>query len=56
MSEIFMEFEWNDTKAETNLAKHDVSFQKAASVFDDTLSITFPDPDYSRSEQRLIII
>lgn len=50
-----MEFEWDDSKAETNLAKHGVSFQEAASVFDDALSITFLDPDHSVSEERLII-
>jgi len=28
-----MEFEWNATKAKTNLRKHRVSFEEAASVF-----------------------
>jgi uncharacterized DUF497 family protein len=51
-----MEFDWDNSKAETNFAKHGVSFQEAASVFDDALSITFPDPDHSVSEERLIII
>ncbi len=51
-----MEFEWDNSKAETNLAKHGVSFQEAASVFDDALSVTFLDPDHSVSEERLIII
>ena len=36
-----MEFEWNDDKAETNFAKHGVSFLEASSVFDDDLSLTF---------------
>ncbi len=56
MKEHNLEFDWDNSKAETNLTKHGVSFQEAASVFDDALSITFPDPDHSVSEERLIII
>ncbi len=51
-----MEFDWDDNKAEANITKHGVSFLEAASVFDDDLSITFPDPDHSVEEDRLIII
>lgn len=51
-----MEFEWNPDKAKLNLEKHGVSFQEAATVFNDPLSITFPDPDHSIGENRYIII
>ena len=51
-----MEFDWDDGKAQVNLAKHGVSFQEAASVFDDPLSITFPDPGHSLEEDRSVII
>jgi uncharacterized DUF497 family protein len=51
-----MNFEWNPEKALTNLDKHGVSFQEAATVFNDPLSITFPDPDHSIDESRYIII
>lgn len=51
-----MDFDWDDDKEETNFTKHGVSFLEAASVFDDVLSITFPDPDHSADEERLIII
>jgi len=51
-----MEFDWDDNKAEINIVRHGVSFLEAASVFDDDLSITFPDPDHSIVEERLIII
>lgn len=51
-----MEFEWNPIKAEMNLDKHGVSFREAATVFDDPLSITFPDADHSINECRYIII
>ena len=51
-----MEFEWNPEKATLNLEKHGVSFQEAATVFNDPLSVTFPDPDHSIRENRYVII
>ncbi len=51
-----MEFEWNPDKGDTNLKKHGVSFQEAATVFGDALSITFPDPDHSIGESRYVTI
>lgn len=49
-----MEFEWDTRKAAANLKKHGVSFQEAATVFGDTMAITYPDPDHSESENRSI--
>jgi uncharacterized protein len=51
-----MEFEWNPEKAALNLQKHGVSFSEAATVFNDPLSTTFPDPDHSVGESRYVII
>jgi uncharacterized protein len=51
-----MEFEWNPSKAESNYRKHEISFEEAATVFDDGLSFTFPDPGHSIGESRCIII
>jgi hypothetical protein len=51
-----MEFEWDLNKAQLNLEKHGVSFQEAATVFGDPLSITFPDPDHSIRENRYVTI
>ncbi|MBD2196288.1 MULTISPECIES: BrnT family toxin [Calothrix] len=51
-----MEFEWNPNKAALNVEKHGVSFQEAATVFNDPLSVTFPDPAHSIGENRYIII
>ena len=51
-----MEFEWNSDKADLNLRKHSVSFQEAATVFNDSLSTTFPDPEHSIGENRYVII
>lgn len=51
-----MDFEWDQNKAINNIDKHDVSFPDAATVFDDSLSVTFPDPDHSIGESRYVII
>ena len=41
-------------KARTNLAKHGVSFEEAATVLGDPLSLTIPDPEHSLTERRHI--
>ena len=51
-----MEFEWNPDKAELNRENHGISFEEAATVFNDSLSVTFPDPDHSVGESRYVII
>ena len=50
-----MRFAWDEKKAASNLGKHRMSFEEAATVFDDPLSDTFPDPDHSLHEHRFII-
>jgi uncharacterized DUF497 family protein len=45
-------FEWDPRKASSNVAKHGVSFEEAASVFIDPLAYTFSDPDHSVGEER----
>jgi uncharacterized DUF497 family protein len=49
-----MEFEWDNEKAARNLAKHRVSFQEAATIFGNSLTITYFDPDHSDEEDRFI--
>ena len=51
-----MHFEWDRAKADANRRKHKVTFDEAVSVFYDPLSATFPDPDSSRTEERLVTI
>ena len=51
-----MEFEWNEEKAESNLAKHEVSFEEAKTVFDDGLFLMFADIDHSFEENRFIMM
>jgi hypothetical protein len=51
-----MEFEWDIQKADSNLKKHGITFEEAASVFGDYLSLTYPDSAHSIQEERFIII
>ena len=51
-----MQFEWNREKEKRNIRKHGVSFDEAVTVFYDSLSATFDDPDHSTGEYRLISI
>lgn len=50
------EFEWDDEKAESNLGKHGVTFEKAVQVFGDPLAVTLTDHDHSFDELREITI
>ena len=49
-------FEWDKRKATGNVRKHGVSFEEAATVFGDDLSITIPDPGHSVGEQRYLTV
>ena len=48
------EFEWDPAKAASNLRKHRVSFDDAASAFADDLLLTMLDDGHSGFEQRWI--
>jgi hypothetical protein len=47
---------WNPEKARSNLRKHDVTFEEAASVLRDVLSVTINDPLHSVEESRFVTI
>lgn len=51
-----MDCEWDEAKAAANLQKHGISFEEAATVFNDPLFIDFYDPDHSVDEHRYLII
>jgi uncharacterized DUF497 family protein len=51
-----MRFEWDPTKAENNIRKHDASFDEAVTVFKDPLALIFDDTAHSEQEHREIII
>jgi uncharacterized DUF497 family protein len=47
-----MDFEWDPKKARRNNRQHKVSFEEAATVFDDILSFTYDDEVHSLTERR----
>ena len=49
-----MRFEWDSEKARTNLRKHKVSFEEAATALMDRMSATGLDPDHSVGEERFV--
>jgi uncharacterized DUF497 family protein len=50
------DFEWDADKANRNVEKHHVSFEEAATVFDDPMFITFINDEHSVDEERYITI
>jgi len=53
---VSLTFEWDPEKAHANEHKHGVSFPEGSTVFGDLLSVTVPDPDHSKSEERFLTI
>jgi len=51
-----VDYEWDPTKAASNLEKHAVSFEEATTVFNDPFYVDFYDPDHSIEEHRYIVI
>ncbi len=49
-------FEWDPNKATINKRKHGISFKEAATVFGDSESMTFDDPDHSVEEDGFLTI
>ena len=49
------EFEWDDAKAQSNLAKHEVSFAAARRVFDDAFAFERLDTGSDDIEVRNVI-
>ena len=48
--------EWDEEKARQNSRKHRVSFEEAATVFSDPLSLTIDDPLHSGREVRFATV
>jgi uncharacterized protein len=53
---LALDFEWDPRKAATNLAKHQVSFEEAATVFGDPLGRIVADPRHSAVEERWVLL
>ncbi len=49
------DFEWDETKAAANLARHGVSFEQARAAFGDPFAIDFVDDRHRYGEERLIL-
>ena len=56
MAAFAYEFEWDPLKAETNITKHGVTFERASEVFGDPLALTIPDDEHSVGELRWITL
>lgn len=51
-----MAFEWSQEKAEYNRQEHGISFQEAATVFDDPFAEFLPDVAHSFEEERYLCL
>lgn len=51
-----LRFEWDEAKNKSNRAKHGLWFEEAQSVFDDSASRLFLDPEHSDEEDRFLIL
>ena len=49
-----MKIEWDPRKAKSNLKKHRVSFEEAATALSNPMAATGADPDHSITEERYI--
>ena len=54
MSEL--DFQWDESKASSNLRKHGISFEEAKTVFSDESARLIADPDHSEDEDRYILL
>lgn len=50
------EFSWDEAKNRANRRKHGVSFEEAATVFDDTHALESYDPSHSEAEDRFYLV
>ncbi len=51
-----IKFEWEESKAASNIKKHGVSFEEARTAFYDERARLINDPDHSENEDRFILL
>jgi uncharacterized DUF497 family protein len=51
-----MRFEWDDNKNRSNFKKHGVWFEEAQTIWVDSESVEYFDPEHSSNEDRFIRI
>ncbi|MBQ4514818.1 MAG: BrnT family toxin [Anaerolineaceae bacterium] len=49
-------YEWDDKKNRINIQKHGISFEEAATAFEDPNALTLPDEKHSIDEDRFWLI
>ena len=49
-----MRIEWDPEKAKSNLKRHGISFEEAATALSDPMAATGADPDHSITEERYV--
>jgi len=50
------EFEWHAIKAESNFRKHGVTFNEAATIFEDDRALLADDSNHSDEEARFLLL
>jgi uncharacterized protein len=53
---VNMRFEWDENKNRSNYSKHGVWFEEAQTIWADSKSVEFFDPEHSSNEERFIRI
>lgn len=51
-----IDFDWDPDKANSNIQKHGITFEEAATVIRDPRAMNMYDPDHSESEDRWITL
>lgn len=49
-------FDWNPVKAQNNRRKHRITFEMAATVFNDPLAVSIQDEEHSDNEERWVTL
>lgn len=52
----FVDIEWDNDKNSLNKNKHRITFEEAATIFNDPLELTISDPGHSLAENRFISV
>ena len=50
------DFAWDIRKAKSNVRKHRISFERAATIFRDPNILSIPDQEHSEAEERWLTI
>jgi uncharacterized DUF497 family protein len=51
-----MNFDWDNNKNQSNIAKHGISFEEAIAIFDDPNILNYEDTRFNYGEMRFVSI